>query len=252
MIKKIAVLFILISFIAGLNLHAGLQYGVDITSRVIWRGMDLFNVGGGLLANDRPALQPNITYAFGDSGFSLQLFATLSFNNQQWKNLDELDLIANYDFNVGEKLSLSAGLIHYGWYFAEDFEFKVNTFQELYLAVGFPKLPLNPTLTFYYYIKKSGEPSGWYLMADIAHSFKLSPSLSMDVSASLGYNYHHAWIYAAGEDDTGLNDFNVGVAFPMTCGKVSVTPFIKMAIVLMEEINPLVDNEIWFGVSFGF
>jgi uncharacterized protein (TIGR02001 family) len=245
MIKKIAVLVIFLSLITGLNLQAGVEYGVDITSRVIWRGVDLF--GG--LADDRPALQPNVTYFFGDSGFSLQLFTTLSFNNEQWKVLDEYDLIANYDFKVGKNFSLSAGFIHYGWYFREDFTFKADTFQELYLSLGFPKVPLNPKLTFYYYIKKSDEPAGWYLMADVAHTFKLSSSLDMELSASLGYNYKHTWIYDA---DTGLNDFNIGVAVPLKCGKVSVTPFMKMAIILMEEINPNVDNEIWFGVSFGF
>lgn len=241
-------MFLILSLSVSLPLKAGMEFGVDFTSRFIWRGLDLFSLKNN---NDKPALQPNITFVFGKSGFSLQLFSTFSFNKEDWKSLDELDLIAAYDFNAGKNLSLSLGFIHYGWYFGENFSFSENSFQEIYFSTGLPKFPLGPRITFYYYIKKKGETGGWYLMGEVGHGFRLSDWLDMELSASLGYNHHHMWMTGP-NPVSGFSDFNIGVSFPLKCTKVGVTPFMKMAFILMDEVNPDVEHEIWFGVSMVF
>jgi hypothetical protein len=250
MFKKVSVLIVFFMLIATASMHleAGFTFGVDTTSRVIWRGLDLFSLKGN---NDKPALQPNIKYMFGKTGFSLQLVSTLSLNKDDWKRLDELDVIAAYDFNLGKKVACTLGFIHYGWYFTEGFTFRANTFQELYFSAGLNQFPLEPRVTFYYYIHKKDESAGWYALAQLGHVFHLTGTVDMKLWSSIGYNNHHRWI-TGNNDISGFNDLNLGISFPITCNKISVKPFLKTVFLLEDKVNPGVKNETWFGVSMVF
>jgi len=122
------------------NLNGGVAYQLDFSSRYIWRGFDLN-------PQNKPVLQPSITYSFGDSGLAVNVWGSFSFEN---KELNELDLTLSYDFSISEKLSLSIGFIHYGWYFGEVFSFEDDTTQELFVSVGFPKILFSPNISLYY------------------------------------------------------------------------------------------------------
>jgi len=212
---------------------AGVDFGLDFSSRYIWRGFDLN-------PDNKPVLQPSVTFGIGDSGFSVNFWGSVSFEDEA---LNELDVTLSYDFKNLKDISLSVGFIHYGWYFSEDFKFGDHTTQELYVTAGLPNVMLNPTLSLYYDINNG---DGLYALLGIGHGLKMSEAITLDLSASLGYNGGQ-WT-----DESGFSDLNFGVSIPLQLNKVSVSPFLRATIVLMDEVNPEVDSEIYFGVSLAF
>jgi uncharacterized protein (TIGR02001 family) len=236
MTKKIlitALCIILSASVLSTHLHAGFEFGLDFYSRYIWRGFDLN-------PDNKPVLQPSVTYSFGDTGFSVNFWGSLSYED---KGLNETDITLSYEFKQIKNISLSVGFIHYGWYFSDDFSFKDHTTQELYVSAGFDKLPLKPTLTLYYDIN-NGE--GLYALLGIGHGIKVSDSVTLDLAASLGYNGGQ-WV-----EDPGFSDLNLVVSIPLQLNKLSISPFLGSSIILMDEVNPEVENEIYFGFSLAF
>ena len=213
-------------------LEADVNYGLDVSSRYIWRGFDLN-------PNNKPVLQPSVTFTPGNSGFSVNLWGSYAFEN---KELNELDITVSYDFRSLKQVSLSVGFIHYGWYFTEDFKFGDHTTQELYVTAGLPKVFLNPTLSLYYDINNG---DGWYASLGIGHGVKLSESMSLDLAAALGYNGGQ-WI-----EESGFSNLDFKASLPFKLGDVSVSPFLGVTVILMDEVNPGMDNEIFVGVSLG-
>lgn len=230
-------LLVLIFFLScsffNLALTAGVEYQVDVASRYIWRGFDLN-------PDNKPVLQPSVTFSCGDSGFAVNLWSSFSF---EAKELNEIDVTLSYDFKMPEDFSLSVGFTHYGWYFNEGFKFKNHTTQEFYVAFGLPKVPLAPNLTVYY---DFGNGDGFYLLLGVGHSLPLSETINLDLSASLGYNGKQ-WI-----GESGLSDLNFNVTIPFKVGKVTISPFFNVTLILLDAVNPDVDNEIWGGVSLVF
>jgi uncharacterized protein (TIGR02001 family) len=228
------VLFALLLGTSSLShLDAAVEYQVDVSSRYIWRGFDLN-------PQNKPVLQPSVTFTLGDSGLSLNLWSSFSFVS---KDLDEVDVTLSYDFQLSEGVAMTVGLIHYGWYFIDGFSFKDNTTQELYATVGFSRLPLAPELTVYY---DFGNGDGLYLELGVSHSLRLSDELNLDLSASLGYN-DKLWVA-----ESGLSDLTFGASVPFKVGEITISPFLNMMFVLMDAVNPYIDNEIWGGASIVF
>jgi len=147
----------------------------------------------------------------------------------------------SYDFKLPEDYSLSIGFTHYGWYFNDNFKFKDHTTQEFYISAGLPKLPLAPNLTVYYDVANG---DGVYVSLGVGHSIALSEKLTLDLGAALGYNGKQ-WI-----EKSGFSDLNFNMTIPFKVGKVTISPFFKVTFILLDAINPEVDNEIWAGVSF--
>jgi uncharacterized protein (TIGR02001 family) len=227
-------IFIVFSmFSTSFILEAGTSYQLTLTSRYIWRGFDMN-------PPNKLAFQPSITHDFGDSGFSLNLWGSFSFENKQ---ANEADATLSYRFKTPEKYSLSVGFTHYGWYFAKNFSFKKNTTQEAYISVGLPKMYLNPTLTFYYDFNNG---DGYYALLGVGHSVKVSGEINANVSASLGYNGKQ-WI-----DKSGFSDLNLGVTVPLKIDKITVSPFLNVVFILLDAVNPGVNHETVFGVSVAF
>lgn len=213
--------------------NAGVDIGLDFSSRYIWRGFDLN-------PDNKPVLQPSITYAFGDSGFAVNVWGSFSFED---KALHETDITISYDFSRMKNVSLSVGFIHYGWYFADDFEFSDHTNQEFYATVGLPNVLFGPALTVYYDVSNG---DGLYASLGIGHGLKLSGELTLELAASLGYNGGQ-WI-----DGYGFSDLNFRVSVPLKLKKISLSPFFGATFILMDEVNPGIDNEIYAGVSLAF
>lgn len=231
--KKIGlVVMAIVLFLLPLTqqLQAGNSWQVDLSSRYIWRGFDLN-------PQNKPVIQPSFTHTFGESGFAVNLWGSISFED---KALNEIDLTLTYDLKTTEDYSISLGFIHYGWYFSEDFDFGDHTTQEVYISAGLPKVFLNPNLTFYYDFNNG---DGYYVLASLGHSLEVAPKVNLDLSASLGYNGKQ-WI-----DRTGFSDLNLGLAIPLVLEKITITPFLRATFILMDEINPFVHNEITLGIS---
>lgn len=235
--KKIIILILLLTFVGAGSLFAQFSHEVDFVSSYVWRGWDLF-------PKNKPAIQPSITYTFGKSGFSVNVWASLNLTDRaELKNLDEIDLTLNYDFAVSENINFSVGFINYGFLWTYDYTFKDACTQEFYAVVGFPKMFLGPTLTVYYDINLG---DGMYVELAGAHRFKMSENAALELGAALGYNGGQ-WT-----DETGISDLTLSAALPFTIGKVGVTPGFNYTRVFIEDYYRPGDkkDKIWFSINF--
>ncbi len=227
-------LFIALSASAPVAASVHVSGQVDLFSSYIWRGFDLN-------PTHQPVMQPSVTFAFGDSGLSANVWFSISSVDRQ---LDETDFTLSYDFKISENVALSAGFIHYAWYLTKNFDFDDNTTHEFYLTAALPKVPLSPGLSVYYDFHNG---DGIYAALSLAHSLKLKKNAAVDLSASLGYN---DGIWLEEDDDTGISDLSLGAAVPIVVGKVTLTPFVNYTIVFLDDVSE--ENHFWFGLSVTF
>lgn len=233
--KKVLMIVLACSFIFNLSLQGKTEFQLDLTSRYIWRGFDM-------LPDNHPAFQPSLTYFFKNSGFSLNIWGSFALSDRNiFRYVDEVDLTLAYDFKSGEEISLSAGVTLYGFWFARDFSFENNTSPEIYFSATFNKLPLTPCLSVYYDLNLG---DGFYIQLSGEQAVKLTESTQLNLTASLGYNGKQ---YI---NKSGFSDLLMGAAIPIKAKKVTISPFVNMAIIFMEEVNRT--NEIWFGISLIF
>lgn len=230
MIKKVIFTTILL---ASLGLSAQWNFDLTATSRYIWRGFDL-------LPDNNPALQPSLTYTFGDSGFSINAWGSFALKQRdEYKYFDEIDLTLNYDLEL-EELTISAGLIHYGYYFVDGFSFKNNTTQEFYLGLALGGLPLEPRLTAYYDINLG---DGLYLEAGLSREFAFSENLALNLDAWLGYNGGQFQV------KKGFSDLNLRADLAISAGSITIQPFAMFCKIFNDEVNDS-ETEFLFGVTF--
>ena len=229
----IALCVLLFGTFFATHMNASTQVSLDFKTRYIWRGFDLN-------PNNKPVLQPSVTFGLGDSGFALNFWGSFSFEN---KSVNETDITLSYEFSQMKNLSLSVGFIHYGWYFVDDFKFKDNTTQEIYVTAGLPEVPFNPTLTLYYDFNNG---DGVYLVLGISRGLKLTENVSLDLSAALGYN-GGMWV-----EESGFSDLDLLASIPFKIDKLSFSAYLGAVFILMDEVNPGVDSEIFAGVSLSF
>lgn len=216
------------------NLKAEVIYQVDAASRYIWRGFDLN-------PQKKHVIQPLIDFAFGQSGFSLNLWSSISFVS---KDLNEFDLTLSYATDLSKDVSFTAGFIHYAWYFTENFKFEDNTSHEFFLTIESPTVFLHPSLSIYYDFTVG---DGIYLLLEICQSFPIFRKFGADLSASLGYNGGQ-WL--AEESDPGFSDLNFGLTIPFQNGPFQISAFANYTIVLLDVIGE--ENHFWFGMSFSY
>ncbi|MBA7494240.1 hypothetical protein ES702_04815 [subsurface metagenome] len=225
-------LFLLI-LVFTVNMNADVIYQFDFTSRYIWRGFDIF-------PKNKSAIQPSLTLNFGESGFSIGLWCSFSLGGRdELKYSDEIDFTLVYHFKISEDFSFQAGFNHYGWYFAKNFSFKDSTTQEFFVTAVLPEIFLSPTLTVYYDINLG---DGLYILLGGGHSVKLSNTITINLSASLGYNGGQ-WI-----KNFGFSDLEFDVSLPFKLNKFTISPFFNYTFVFLDSVNE--NNEIWFGFSF--
>jgi len=224
---------ILYCFLFTTPLTAEGPFTLDFNSRYIWRGFDLN-------PNNHPVIQPSLSFPLGDTGFSIDLWGSFSFEDKEGY---ETDITLTYELTQSENLSLSIGLIHYGWYFSQDFTFKDDTTQEIFISLALPKLPLSPTLSLYYDFTNG---SGLYALCEISHDILLSNHITLKLNSSLGYN-EGQWI-----EGSGFSDVVLSVSLPLHIGNISLTPFLGTVFILLDEVNPGVNNEIYMGLSLNF
>lgn len=216
------------------NLKAEVVYQVDVASRYIWRGFDLN-------PHKKPVIQPSIDLAFGQSGFSLNLWSSISFVR---KDLNEFDLTLSYATDLSKDVSLTAGFIHYAWYLTENFKFEDNTSHEFFLTIESPTVFLHPSLSIYYDFTVG---DGIYLLLEIGQSFPIFKKFGADLSVSLGYNGGQ-WLTEG--SDPGFSDLNFGLTIPYQSGPFQISAFVNYSIVLLDVIGE--ENHLWFGMSFSY
>ena len=235
---KRLILFGLIAILSFPLLGKNASFQVDLTSRFIWRGFDL-------LPDNNSALQPSLTFDLGDSGFSLNVWASFALTDRGiYKYWDEIDLTLTYALKTPENLSLVLGFTNYGYWFAESFKFKDHTTQEFFVEVGLPKVLLSPKLTAFYDVNLG---DGLYVQLSAVHPVPLAGNIGLDLSAKLGYN---AGQFLPEGADTGFSDLTIGASLPLKVGTVTLSPFANYTFVFLDAVND--DNELWFGVSLIF
>ena len=236
--KKRLALFVLIVLLALPMIGKNLSVQVDFTSRFIWRGFDL-------LPDNNSAIQPSLTYDFGDSGFSLNIFSSFALTDRdEYKYWDEIDLTLTYALKTPKSISFVLGFTNYGWFFAKDFKFEDHTTQEFFVELGFPKVPFSPTLMAVYDINVY---SGLYVQLSGGHSVPIGEGLNLDLTATLGYN---GGFHPLDDADTGFSDLTIGGSIPIKLGSITLSPFLNYTFVFLEDVND--DNELWFGASLIF
>ena len=233
-ILKISIVCFILSVFGHPLLNAEVRYQFDYSSSYIWRGFDLNPY-------KKPVLQPSIDLELGQSGFALNLWSSFSFLSRE---LNEFDLTLSYSKDLTKDVSIEAGLIHYAWYFTENFKFKDDTSHEVFLSVGLTDIFLEPALTFYYDFTVG---DGLYIQLDIGHSFPILKNLELALSSSLGYNGGQ-WL--AEESDPGFSDLNFGLALPFTAGRFQAVALFNYTIVLLEAIGQ--ESHFWFGFSVSY
>ena len=225
---------LLLAFLVGAALTLpGAVYGqVDLVSRYIWRGFDL-------LPDNHAAIQPSLTIDLGESGFSLNVWSSFALAHRDvFRHSDEIDVTLSYVFQIAESWEVTAGFTNYGYWFADDFKFKDNTSQEVYVTVARTDLPLSPQLSVYYDFNLG---SGLYVTLGGSHELKVNEKVSVEMGGLIGFNSRQ---YI---DKTGFSDIDLYAKVPLTVGKLTLTPSLNVMIPLLEEVNE--DTEIWFGFS---
>ena len=216
----------------ALPLPGAVSGQVDLVSRYVWRGFDL-------LPDNHAAIQPSITFDLGESGFSLNIWSSFALAQRgTFKYSDEIDVTILYSFKMPEGWELTAGFIHYGYWFADDFKFKANTSQEVYAAAARTDLPLSPTLSVYYDVNLG---SGLYVTLGGSHELKVNEKMSLEAGGLIGFNSRQ---YI---DKTGFSDIGLYVKVPLSLGRLTLTPALNVMIPLLDEVNE--DAELWFGFS---
>jgi len=232
-VKKIFLLLFLCLTAAALP--AAVSGQVDLVSRSVWRGFDL-------LPDDHAAIQPGVTFEFGDSGFSFDVWSSFALADRAvFKYSDEIDVTLSYAFEPGPGWELSGGLICYGYWFAEDFNFEDNTSLEVFAAIARTDLPLAPTLTVYYDFKLG---KGFYVSLGGSHEFKLNETASLEAGGLIGFN---GGLYI---ERSAFSNIDIYARMALTAGKVTLTPSLNVMFPLLEEVNE--EMEIWFGLSVAF
>jgi hypothetical protein len=217
---------------AALRLPGAVSGQVDLVSRYIWRGFDL-------LAENHAAIQPALTIDLGKSGVEINLWSSFALAQRGvFKYSDEIDLTISYAFRVPEGWELTAGLINYGYWFADDFKFKDNTSQEVYATIAKTDLPLSPTLSIYYDFNLG---SGLYVTLNASHELKLNEKMSIEAGGLIGFNSRQ---YI---DRTGFSNIDLYAKVSLALGKLTLTPALNVTIPLLDEVNE--HTEIWFGFS---
>ncbi|HSQ35511.1 MAG TPA: TorF family putative porin [Candidatus Binatia bacterium] len=230
--KKYFLLLLTCLLGASLPLTAAFAGQIDLVSRYVWRGFDL-------LPDNHAAIQPSFTVDLGKSGFSITIWSSFALAQRgTFKTTDEIDITFAYDFRMPEGWEMSAGFIDYNYFFADNFNFKDNSTQEIFAVVAKTDLPLSPRLSVYYDFNLG---SGLYVTLGGSHELKVNEKMSLEAGGLIGFNSSQ---YI---DKTGFSDIDLYVKLPLTLGKLTLTPSLNVMIPLLDEVNE--DMEIWFGFA---
>ncbi len=233
--KQSFALILLLLLVPGPALKA-VDFEFSLVSRYIWRGFDL-------LPQNKPAFQPSLTFALGESGFSINLWSSFSLAERRlYRELDEIDLTLQYEKEFSRDLALTFGLVHYGYYFARPFSLRYNTTQELFLTLGLNGLPLAPQLSIFYDFNLG---DGFYGQLEMVQNSALRPGLALQYGARLGYNGGQYGI------SPGFSDITLITGLEIKGKSWTLVPFVHLALILNSEINP--DKvELYGGLTVSF
>ncbi|MEN8258231.1 MAG: hypothetical protein ABFS09_10265 [Thermodesulfobacteriota bacterium] len=203
---------------------------VGLYSQYVWRGWTL--------SEDSLVIQPSMTVSY--KGFAANLWGNLDTEQydptaSETNNWNETDLTLSYDWSMFG-LDFGAGYIYY----ALD---GGNDSQEVYAALR-KDILLAPTLTIY---RDYDSFPGWYITAEISHSFLLGESMSLDIGAKASYLLaDEETTYADPSDPTdefsNFFDGVLSVALPISVGQyLTITPEAYCSFALSDDAEDLLE-----------
>ena len=234
--RKLAWAALAVGWTVGMGLAAedvmvGASADVSVLSAYVWRGQVL---------NDEAVIQPAATVTKG--GFALNIWGNLNLTDAATGDsveFSEVDLTVSYSRAVGP-VSLGGGLIEY--LFPNQTLKKAGGAvvgypgtREVYLSAILPGLPVVPALAVYW---DFGEADSFYGLASLAYGAKLSETLNMNLSASIGYGADGYNAFYFGVDDNAFNDANFDASLTWTpCSCLSVTPAYQYTMLADSDIE---------------
>jgi uncharacterized protein (TIGR02001 family) len=210
----------------------GFQSDVTLVSRYIWRGFDT-------ISDDRPAVQPSITFAFGKSGVWLNLWSAVALADTDFV---ELDLIVGYDRSFSKEILLSAGVGYFTFPSMPNYPDKNSTSPEAYVGISTSSLPLMPCLTLYYDFNMG---DGLYATLSLNQSLSIKSKVFCS-SLVIGYTRQ----YQDFGVDPGFSDICLGISTDFGIKNTSLTPSINYVIVPNNTIND--EDEFWVGLTISW
>ena len=210
----------------------GVRTDLTLASRYIWRGFDC-------IVDDRPSLQPSITFEFGKSGVWFNAWSAFALADTDFV---ELDLVVGYDRALSEDLTLSAGAGYFTFPSMPNYPDENSATPEVYAGVTLISLPLSPNLTLYYDFNMG---DGIYATIAVSPEFSV---LGRTIYSNLLVGYTRQ--YRELDVDPGLSDICLGVSTDLESKHLTLTPSINYVIVPNETVND--ENEIWVGLSVGW
>jgi len=200
------------------------SWSVEGVSKYIWRGFNLV---------DKPAIQPNLDFEFGETGFAVNVWNSFAVSDRdRFSGADELDFTVSFAPPAASDFGFSAGFIFYTFDFKAD-----NNTKEFFAGVAPSYLPFSPELTVYYDFD-----AGDNLYATLAVTRSLPLGIqSLDFGATLGYNN--------GQFNTksGISHIDLSVSTSFPAGGFNLSPRAVFVLVTESSVNP--DNEFFIGLS---
>ncbi|MFO7982617.1 MAG: hypothetical protein R6V08_04110 [Desulfuromonadales bacterium] len=203
---------------------------IGVYEKYLWRGFDLTGEADSVVqyGTDLSA-----------KGFTLSWWGN---HNTDTGNLDEVDVVLDYSFDLSEMISASVGNVLY------DVDGAADT-NELYLGVALNTI-LEPSLTAYYdYDEFEGSV---YLSLGVGHSLDVAENVSVGFGAAANYYYMDDTLTGTGQDEDFAHnaELSLGVDYAVT-DQVSISPSVLYSLVLSDDAEDIagIDDEFTGGVS---
>ncbi|PLX80263.1 MAG: hypothetical protein C0616_08775 [Desulfuromonas sp.] len=216
---------------SALALDASADAYVSVYSKYLWRGFDLS-------PDDSFVVQPGADVSMG--GFTVSWWGNVSENDG---NMNEVDLVLDYSFDIGEMVSMSVGNIMY------DVDGVKDT-NELYVGATLNTI-LEPSLTVYY---DYDEFKTLYTTLGIGHGYDINDQVSIGVGVTASYLVDDE-DDGFGTDDSWLHNLEIsaGVGYTVT-EQVSLSLDALYSLPLSDdaEDNTGIDDEATVGLTATF
>jgi uncharacterized protein (TIGR02001 family) len=210
----------------------GVRSELSLVSKYIWRGFDT-------IVDDRPAIQPSVTFDFGKSGVWFNLWSAVALADTDFV---ELDLVLGYDRDLSKDLSFFAGIGYFTFPSMSGYPDENSTTPEVYAGITANSFPFSPCLTLYYDFNLG---DGIYATLSLSRDFRIGTKI-LNTSFLVGYIDQYKDIGV----DPGFSDICLGVSTDFGYKSFTLTPSINYVIVPNDTVND--EDEFWVGVMVGW
>jgi hypothetical protein len=210
---------------------------VDYAGKYVWRGQPV---------NPESVMQTNVS---GSAyGFTGSIWSNNDLTDDRRGEFSEVDYALDYTRSLGEKVAVSAGVIHYLF---PNTGFSPTT--EIYGGLSFD-VPLAPSIKWY---RDVNEVDGSYIQIGAGHSFEgvaewangCSMGVSLGASVGIGGAGYNSGYFGIGE--TRMNDFTMRIGVPLDLKHVTLTPSFNFSTMVDDGIGDgMTDrSNAWFGIG---